>query len=52
MERAIPILPTEDLEIAKTFYIDQLGFRVTFEVSDDGHSGLLGIGGVDRDDLG
>jgi predicted enzyme related to lactoylglutathione lyase len=43
MERAIPILPTEDLEIAKTFYIDQLGFRVTFEVSDDGHSGLLGI---------
>lgn len=43
MERAIPILPTEDLAIAKVFYVDQLGFRVTFEASDDGHSGLLGI---------
>lgn len=43
MERAIPILPTEDLAAAKTFYVDQLGFRITFEASEDGHSGLLGI---------
>ena len=43
MERAIPILPTEDLAIAKTFYVGQLGFSVTFEFSEDGHSGLLGI---------
>lgn len=43
MERAIPILPTEDLAVAKTFYVDRLGFQVTFEVSEDGHSGLLGI---------
>lgn len=43
MERAIPILPTEDLAEAKTFYVDRLGFRVTFEVSSDGHSGLLGV---------
>ena len=25
------------------FYVDQLGFSVMFEVSEDGHSGLLGI---------
>ena len=43
MERAIPILPAEDLAGAKTFYVDQLGFHVTFEASEDGHSGLLGI---------
>lgn len=43
MERAIPILPTEDLASAKTFYVDGLGFRVIFEASEDGHAGLLGI---------
>jgi catechol 2,3-dioxygenase-like lactoylglutathione lyase family enzyme len=43
MERAIPILPTEDLKTAKEFYVHGLGFRVTFEVSEDGRSGLLGI---------
>jgi catechol 2,3-dioxygenase-like lactoylglutathione lyase family enzyme len=43
MERATPILPTEDLAIARKFYVDGLGFRVTWEASDDGHSGLLGI---------
>jgi len=34
MERAIPILPTEDLAAAKAFYVDRLGFHVTFEVSE------------------
>jgi catechol 2,3-dioxygenase-like lactoylglutathione lyase family enzyme len=43
MERAIPILPVEDLATAKAFYVDRLGFRVTFEVSEDGRSGLLGL---------
>jgi catechol 2,3-dioxygenase-like lactoylglutathione lyase family enzyme len=43
MERAIPILPVEDLATAKAFYVDRLGFRVTFEVSEDGRSGLVGI---------
>jgi catechol 2,3-dioxygenase-like lactoylglutathione lyase family enzyme len=43
MEQAIPILPVEDLAVAKTFYVDGLGFRVTFEASEDGHSGLLGL---------
>jgi catechol 2,3-dioxygenase-like lactoylglutathione lyase family enzyme len=43
MERAIPILPVEDLATAKAFYVNGLGFRVTFEASEDGRSGLLGI---------
>ena len=48
MERAIPILPADDLAVAKLFYADKLGFHVTFEASEDGHSGLLGIerGGI------
>lgn len=43
MERAIPILPVEDLATAKAFYVNKLGFRVTFEASEDGRSGLLGV---------
>jgi catechol 2,3-dioxygenase-like lactoylglutathione lyase family enzyme len=43
MERAVPILPAEDLAVAKAFFVDGLGFRVTFEASDDGHAGLLGL---------
>lgn len=43
MERAIPILPVEDLATAKAFYVNGLGFRVTFEASEDGQSGLLGL---------
>ena len=43
MERAIPILPAEDLAVAKAFYVDGLGFRVLFEASEDGRIGLLGL---------
>lgn len=43
MERAVPILPAEDLAVAKTFYVDGLGFRVAFEASEDGRTGLLGL---------
>lgn len=43
MERAIPILPTNDLAAAKAFYVDGLGFRVMFEASADGRNGLLGL---------
>jgi uncharacterized glyoxalase superfamily protein PhnB len=32
MERAIPILPFDDPETAKQFYVDGLGFHVVFEV--------------------
>jgi len=42
MERAIPILPAEDLAAAKAFYVD-LGFRVTFEASENGRTGLIGL---------
>jgi catechol 2,3-dioxygenase-like lactoylglutathione lyase family enzyme len=43
MERAVPILPAGGLAVAKAFYVDGLGFRVTFEASQAGRSGLLGI---------
>jgi len=43
VERAIPILPVDDLAVARAFYVDRLGFDVTFEHTDDGHSGLLGV---------
>jgi catechol 2,3-dioxygenase-like lactoylglutathione lyase family enzyme len=31
------------LAAAKTFYVDGLGFRVTFEASEGGRTGLLGL---------
>lgn len=48
MERAVPILPADDLRVARTFYVDGLGFQVTWEASDDGQSGLMGVerGGI------
>ncbi len=42
-ERAVPILPADDLRAAKTFYVDALGFTVTFEHTEDGITGLLGL---------
>ncbi|MBV8675180.1 MAG: VOC family protein [Acidobacteriaceae bacterium] len=39
----MPILPADDLATAKAFYVDGLGFSVTFESSADGRSGLLGL---------
>lgn len=48
MERAIPILPVDDLRAAKAFYVDRLGFAVRFEATEDGERGLLGLerGGI------
>ena len=43
MERAVPILPGDDLGVAKHFYVDELGFRVLFEATEDGKNGLLGL---------
>ncbi len=43
MERAVPVLPADDLGVAREFYVDRLGFRVTFEATDDGKTGLLGL---------
>ena len=43
MERAIPILPVEDLDVAKEFYVDRLGFGIRFEHRGEGRDGLLGV---------
>lgn len=43
MDKAIPILPADDLSVAKSFYVDRLGFSIRFEVSEDGKNGLLGL---------
>jgi uncharacterized glyoxalase superfamily protein PhnB len=43
MERAVPILPADDIGAAKDFYTTKLGFEVAWEVSDDGKNGLLGL---------
>ena len=43
MERAVPILPADDLAVAKEFYVGGLGFNVSFEATDDGKTGLLGL---------
>lgn len=47
-ERAIPILPADDLQVAREFYCDKLGFHVAFESTTDGRAGVLGLarGGI------
>lgn len=42
-ERAVAVLPGDDLRIAKEFYLDKLGFTLLWEDSSDGHSGIMGI---------
>ena len=43
MERALPNLPADDLQTAKAFYVEQLGFNVVYEASEDGKSGVMGL---------
>jgi catechol 2,3-dioxygenase-like lactoylglutathione lyase family enzyme len=43
MEIAVPILPVDDLAVARDFYVSKLGFDLEFEASDDGKTGLLGV---------
>ncbi len=43
MERAVPILPGDDLGVAKEFYLDRLGFRLEWEDTADGRSGIMGL---------
>lgn len=43
MERAVPVLPGDDLTVAKEFYVGGLGFTVVFEATDDGTNGLVGL---------
>jgi catechol 2,3-dioxygenase-like lactoylglutathione lyase family enzyme len=49
MEKAVPVLPVDDLNRARDFYIDRLGFRVSWEWSDNGTEGLMGVerGGIE-----
>jgi len=42
-ERAVPILPGDDLALAKDFYVDKLGFKVLFEATEDGTNGIMGL---------
>lgn len=42
-ERAVPILPGDDLAAGREFYVGKLGFTVQFEATEDGHSGILGL---------
>ena len=43
MELAIPILPVDDLDIAKDFYVNRLAFGVRFEWRPSEHEGLIGV---------
>jgi catechol 2,3-dioxygenase-like lactoylglutathione lyase family enzyme len=43
LERAVPILPGDDLGVAKDFYVNKLGFQVQFEATDDGKDGIMGL---------
>jgi catechol 2,3-dioxygenase-like lactoylglutathione lyase family enzyme len=42
MELAVPVIPADDISQAKHFYVDQLGFEVTFEAG-DGKIGIMGV---------
>jgi uncharacterized glyoxalase superfamily protein PhnB len=43
-ELAVPILPVLDLDIAKRFYVDQLGFSLNWEWrADSGAEGMVGV---------
>ena len=42
MERAVPVLPADDLGVAKRFYT-ALGFTVMFEATSDGKNGIMGV---------
>lgn len=48
MELAIPVLPGDDIRVAREFYVDRLGFGVRWEWTEDGRNGMLGIerGGI------
>ena len=41
-ERAVAILPGDDLSVAKDFY-RSLGFIVVWEATDDGKDGIMGL---------
>ena len=48
MERAVPILPGDDIAVAKEYYVNKLGFSLDWEWTHDGKEGLIGVsrGGI------
>jgi hypothetical protein len=42
-ERAVPILPGDDLSVAKEFYVGTLGFTLQWEATEDGKNGIMGV---------
>lgn len=42
-DRAVPILPGDDLAVARDFYVGKLGFLVQWEETEDGHTGIMGL---------
>ena len=49
VERAVPVLPGDDLAVAKEFYVGKLGFTVQWEDTADGRTGIMGLrrGGIE-----
>ena len=43
VERAVAVLPGDDLRIAKEFYLGKLGFTLQWEDSSDGRNGIMGL---------
>ena len=43
MELAVPVIPADDISQAKQFYVDKLGFQLTFETPSDGKHGMIGV---------
>lgn len=43
MERAVPILPGDDIGAAKEFYVRKLGFNILFEATENGRDGIMGL---------
>lgn len=43
MDRAVPVLPGDDVGSAKDFYVGALGFTVRFEATEDGKDGIIGF---------
>ena len=43
MELAVPVIPADDISEAKQFYVDKLGFQLTFETETDGKRGMIGL---------
>jgi catechol 2,3-dioxygenase-like lactoylglutathione lyase family enzyme len=43
MNAAVPVLPGDDLGVAKEFYVGKLGFGILFETTGNGKDGIMGL---------